>query len=75
MFTNLLAQHFVHNALAAGAIVALVSGAIGWFHYPPGATRPVIQMSTTRPGIAPHVAPGQPAPFLRRMPPGASRGG
>src|SRR5260370_33317366 len=31
MFTNLLAQHFVHNALAAGAIVAVVSGAIGWF--------------------------------------------
>ena len=38
MFTNLLAQHFVHNALAAGAIVALVSGAIGWFVVTRGAS-------------------------------------
>ena len=38
MFTNLLAQHFVHNALVAGAIVALVSGAIGWFVVTRGAS-------------------------------------
>jgi zinc/manganese transport system permease protein len=38
MFTNLLAQHFVHNALAAGAIVAVVSGAIGWFVVTRGAS-------------------------------------
>ena len=25
MFTSLLAQHFVHNALAAGAIVATIA--------------------------------------------------
>jgi zinc/manganese transport system permease protein len=31
MFTQLLAQHFVHNALWAGAVVAVVSGAIGVF--------------------------------------------
>ncbi len=31
MFVDLLGQHFVHNALVAGAIVAVVSGAIGWF--------------------------------------------
>ncbi len=31
MFTDLLAQHFVHTALWAGAVVALVSGAIGVF--------------------------------------------
>jgi zinc/manganese transport system permease protein len=31
MFSDLLAQHFVHTALAAGAVVALVSGAIGVF--------------------------------------------
>jgi zinc/manganese transport system permease protein len=31
MFTDLLAQHFVHTALAAGAVVAVVSGAIGIF--------------------------------------------
>jgi zinc/manganese transport system permease protein len=31
MFTQLLAQHFVHTALWAGAIVAVVSGAIGVF--------------------------------------------
>ena len=29
MFTQLLAQHFVHTALLAGAIVAVISGAIG----------------------------------------------
>jgi zinc/manganese transport system permease protein len=31
MFFQLLGQHFVHNALIAGAIVAVVSGAIGTF--------------------------------------------
>ena len=31
MFTQLLAQHFVHTALWAGAVVAVVSGAIGIF--------------------------------------------
>ena len=31
MFTDLLAQHFVHTALWAGAVVAVVSGAIGVF--------------------------------------------
>jgi zinc/manganese transport system permease protein len=31
MFTDLLAQHFVHTALWAGAVVAIVSGAIGVF--------------------------------------------
>jgi zinc/manganese transport system permease protein len=31
MFVQLLDQHFVHNALWAGAIVAVVSGAIGVF--------------------------------------------
>ena len=31
MFTELLAQHFVHTALWAGAIVAVVSGVIGVF--------------------------------------------
>lgn len=31
MFTQLLDQHFVHNALWAGAVVAVVSGAIGVF--------------------------------------------
>ena len=31
MFTQLLAQHFVHTALWAGAVVAVVSGAIGVF--------------------------------------------
>jgi zinc/manganese transport system permease protein len=31
MFLTLLGQHFVHNALLAGAIVAIVSGAIGTF--------------------------------------------
>jgi zinc/manganese transport system permease protein len=31
MFSQLLAQHFVHTALWAGAVVALVSGAIGVF--------------------------------------------
>jgi zinc/manganese transport system permease protein len=31
MFTELLAQHFVHTALWAGAVAAVVSGAIGVF--------------------------------------------
>jgi zinc/manganese transport system permease protein len=31
MFTHLLAQHFVHTALWAGAVVAIVSGALGVF--------------------------------------------
>jgi zinc/manganese transport system permease protein len=31
MFAQLLAQHFVHTALWAGAVVAIVSGAIGVF--------------------------------------------
>jgi zinc/manganese transport system permease protein len=31
MFTQLLAEHFVHTALWAGAVVAVVSGAIGVF--------------------------------------------
>jgi zinc/manganese transport system permease protein len=31
MFVDLLGQHFVHNALVAGAIVSIVAGAIGWF--------------------------------------------
>jgi zinc/manganese transport system permease protein len=31
MFTQLLAQHFVHTALLAGAVVAVVCGAIGIF--------------------------------------------
>jgi zinc/manganese transport system permease protein len=31
MFTQLLAQHFVHTALWAGAVAAVVSGAIGIF--------------------------------------------
>ena len=31
MFTELLAQHFVHTALLAGVVVAILSGAIGVF--------------------------------------------
>ena len=31
MFTQLLAQHFVHTALLAGAVVAVICGAIGIF--------------------------------------------
>lgn len=31
MFTQLLHEHFVHNALIAGAVVAIVSGAVGTF--------------------------------------------
>ena len=31
MFTQLLDQHFVHTALWAGAVVAVVSGTIGVF--------------------------------------------
>ena len=38
MFTNLLAQHFIHTALAAGAVVAVVSGAIGIFVVTRGAS-------------------------------------
>jgi zinc/manganese transport system permease protein len=38
MFTNLLAQHFVHTALAAGAVVAVVSGSIGIFVVTRGAS-------------------------------------
>jgi zinc/manganese transport system permease protein len=38
MFTSLLAQHFVHTALLAGAVVAVVSGAIGIFVVTRGAS-------------------------------------
>jgi zinc/manganese transport system permease protein len=38
MFTQLLGQHFVHTALMAGAVVALVSGAIGTFVVTRGAS-------------------------------------
>jgi zinc/manganese transport system permease protein len=38
MFTDLLAQHFVHTALYAGAVVAIVSGAIGVFVVTRGAS-------------------------------------
>jgi zinc/manganese transport system permease protein len=38
MFTELLAQHFVHTALMAGAVVAVVSGAIGTFVVTRGAS-------------------------------------
>jgi zinc/manganese transport system permease protein len=38
MFTDLLGQHFVHNALVAGAVVSVVSGAIGWFVVTRGAS-------------------------------------
>jgi zinc/manganese transport system permease protein len=38
MFTDLLAEHFVHNALVAGGVVAVVSGAIGWFVVTRGAS-------------------------------------
>jgi zinc/manganese transport system permease protein len=38
MFTDLLAQHFVHTALLAGAVVAVVSGAIGVFVVTRGAS-------------------------------------
>jgi zinc/manganese transport system permease protein len=38
MFVDLLGQHFVHNALAAGAIVSVVSGGIGWFVVTRGAS-------------------------------------
>ena len=38
MFTNLLAQHFIHTALLAGAVVAVVSGAIGIFVVTRGAS-------------------------------------
>ncbi|HUJ92978.1 MAG TPA: metal ABC transporter permease [Gaiellaceae bacterium] len=38
MFGQLLAQHFVHTALLAGAVVAIVSGAIGTFVVTRGAS-------------------------------------
>jgi zinc/manganese transport system permease protein len=38
MFTQLLAQHFVHTALLAGAVVAVVSGAVGIFVVTRGAS-------------------------------------
>ncbi len=38
MFTDLLAQHFIHTALVAGAIVSVVAGAIGWFVVTRGAS-------------------------------------
>ena len=38
MFVDLLGQHFVHNALLAGGIVSVVSGAIGWFVVTRGAS-------------------------------------
>jgi zinc/manganese transport system permease protein len=38
MFTQLLAQHFVHTALLAGGIVAVVAGAIGTFVVTRGAS-------------------------------------
>ena len=38
MFTDLLAQHFVHTALLAGAVVAVVAGAIGIFVVTRGAS-------------------------------------
>jgi zinc/manganese transport system permease protein len=38
MFTELLAQHFVHTALLAGAVVSVVSGAIGVFVVARGAS-------------------------------------
>jgi zinc/manganese transport system permease protein len=38
MFTELLGQHFVHTALMAGAVVAVLSGAIGTFVVTRGAS-------------------------------------
>jgi zinc/manganese transport system permease protein len=38
MFTELLGQHFVHTALMAGAVVAVVSGGIGTFVVARGAS-------------------------------------
>jgi zinc/manganese transport system permease protein len=38
MFTQLLAQHFVHTALLAGAVVAIISGTIGTFVVTRGAS-------------------------------------
>jgi zinc/manganese transport system permease protein len=38
MFVDLLGQHFVHNALVAGAVVSVVAGAIGWFVVTRGAS-------------------------------------
>ena len=48
MFIDLLGQHFVHNALVAGAIVAVVSGAIGWFVVTRGASFAVHAISRAR---------------------------
>jgi thiamine biosynthesis lipoprotein len=44
------------------------TGAVGWFHYPLGATRPTIMTPATQPIIG---RPGQPAPFLKRSSPAA----
>ena len=38
MFTQLLAEHFVHTALFAGAVVSVVAGAIGVFVVTRGAS-------------------------------------
>src|SRR4029077_261857 len=45
MYTDLLGQQFVHNALMAGAVVGLVSGAIGFFVVTRGASFAVHAMS------------------------------
>ena len=45
MYTDLLGQQFVHNALLAGAVVGLVSGAIGFFVVTRGASFAVHAMS------------------------------
>ena len=51
MFTELLGQHFVHTALMAGAVVAVVSGAIGTFVVTRGASFAVHAVgSRARPG-------------------------
>jgi len=38
MFVDLLQEHFVHNALVAGGVVAVVGGTIGWFVVTRGAS-------------------------------------
>src|SRR6478752_8143442 len=45
MYTDLLGEQFVHNALLAGAVVGLVSGAIGFFVVTRGASFAVHAMS------------------------------
>jgi zinc/manganese transport system permease protein len=45
MYTDLLGQQFVHNALLAGAVVGIVSGAIGFFIVTRGASFAVHAMS------------------------------